>query len=48
MKKCGNQLKTLQKEEHDEYVPFVLEDYVHNPVALALINAGVSRIMISE
>ena len=32
-----------QEEDNDEYVPFVLEDYVHNPVALSRINAGVSQ-----
>lgn len=32
-----------QEEDQDEYVPFVLEDYVHNPVALARINAGVPQ-----
>lgn len=31
------------EEDDDEYVPFVLEDYVSNPVALARINAGVTQ-----
>lgn len=30
-------------DEMDEYVPFVIEDYIHSPVAVARINSGVSR-----
>ncbi len=30
-------------EDHDDYVPFELEDYVDNPVALARIRARVSQ-----
>jgi ribosome-binding protein aMBF1 (putative translation factor) len=32
-----------EEEDGDEYVPFVLEDYISNPVALARINAGVTQ-----
>ena len=32
-----------QEEEVDEYVPFALEDYISNPVALARINSGVTQ-----
>ncbi len=28
---------------YHQYVPFILEDYVNNPLALARINAGVSQ-----
>ena len=43
-----NSLKTqidkyMAQEDDDEYVPFILEDYVSNPVALARINAGVTQ-----
>ena len=46
--RCYKSLKTqidkyIAQEEDDEYVPFVLEDYVSNPVALARINAGVTQ-----
>lgn len=27
----------------DEYVPFVIEDYIKSPVAVVRINSGVSR-----
>lgn len=42
--------KYLAHENTDvkEYVPFVLEDYVTNPVALARINAGVTQKELSE
>lgn len=32
-----------EEDDDDEYVPFVLEDYLSNPVALARINAGVTQ-----
>lgn len=32
----------------DEYIPFVLKDYVSNPVALARINAGVTQKELSD
>lgn len=35
--------KKNKYENKDEYVPFVLEDYVKNPIALARINAGVTQ-----
>lgn len=47
--RCYKSLKTqidkyiAQEEDDDEYVPFILEDYVSNPVALARINAGVTQ-----
>ncbi|MFJ5446999.1 helix-turn-helix domain-containing protein [Methylobacillus methanolivorans] len=30
-------------DDDDEYVPFILEDYIDNPVALARIKAGVTQ-----
>lgn len=33
----------LEKVETDDYVPFVVEDYVDNPVALARIKAHVTQ-----
>ncbi|MAZ77770.1 MAG: transcriptional regulator [Legionellaceae bacterium] len=33
----------LKKELESEYVPFVLEDYISNPVALARIKASVTQ-----
>jgi transcriptional regulator with XRE-family HTH domain len=30
-------------DELDEYVPFVIEDYIKSPVAVARINSGISR-----
>ena len=32
-----------EEEDEDEYVPFILEDYISNPVALARINVGVTQ-----
>jgi len=32
-----------EEEDDDEYVPFVLEEFVKNPVALARIKAGVTQ-----
>lgn len=53
--KCYKSLKPQIDEylahdelDEDEYVPFVLEDYVKNPVALARINAGVTQKELSD
>lgn len=35
--------KEAPSSDDDEYVPFVLEDYIDNPVALARIKAGVTQ-----
>lgn len=36
--------KALKKKySSDDYVPFEIEDYVDNPVALARINAGITQ-----
>jgi len=35
--------KEASSDDDDEYVPFILEDYVDNPVALARIKAGVTQ-----
>jgi len=32
-----------KKYSSDDYVPFAIEDYVDNPVALARINAGITQ-----
>lgn len=46
---CYKSLKTqidqyiAQEEDDDEYVPFIVEDYVSNPVALARINVGITQ-----
>jgi ribosome-binding protein aMBF1 (putative translation factor) len=32
-----------EQSEDDEYVPFVVEDFIKNPVALARIKAGVTQ-----
>lgn len=52
---CYERLKTqideyLSKQElnKEAYVPFILENYVRNPVALARINAGVTQKELSE
>lgn len=37
-----------RKSKDDEYVPFVLEDYVHNPVALARMNAHLTQEQLAE
>ncbi len=53
--KCYKSLKPQIDEylahdeiDEDEYVPFVLEDYVKNPVALARIDAGVTQKELSD
>lgn len=33
----------MKEKSDDEFIPFVLEDYIHNPVALARIKAGLTR-----
>lgn len=35
--------KEAPSDDDDEYVPFILEDYIDNPVALARIKAGVTQ-----
>ena len=37
-----------QKTDDDEFVPFVLEDYVHNPVALARMKAHLTQKQLAE
>ena len=37
-----------RKSKDDEYVPFVLEDYVHNPVALARMKAHLTQEQMAE
>lgn len=37
------QVLKLKLNMYHQYVPFILEDYVKNPLALARINAGVSQ-----
>lgn len=40
--------KTKTKTAADEYVPFVLEDYVDNPVALARMKAHLTQKQLAE
>jgi len=35
--------KKIAEQSLDEYVPFELEDYVDNPVAMARIKAGITQ-----
>lgn len=35
--------KDAPSDDDDEYIPFVLEDYIDNPVALARIKAGITQ-----
>ena len=35
-------------EDDDEYIPFVLEDYVNNPVALARMKAHITQKELAE
>ena len=42
--KLADKIKAeLSKDEGSEYVPFVLEDYIDNPVALARMKAHVTQ-----
>jgi len=36
-------MKKLAVTDDDEYIPFVVEDYVNNPVSLARIHAAVTQ-----
>jgi len=36
-------MKKLAVTDDDEYIPFVVEDYVSNPVSLARIHAAVTQ-----
>ncbi|MEY3182501.1 MAG: hypothetical protein RLZ35_486 [Pseudomonadota bacterium] len=38
-----NQIDSYIEKEKQEYVPFVLEDYIDNPIALVRIQAGMTQ-----
>lgn len=38
----------FEENDNDEYIPFNLENYVKNPVALARINAGITQKELAE
>ena len=38
----------LKKAQEDEYVPFILEDYISNPIALARIKATITQEELAE
>jgi predicted transcriptional regulator len=47
--KISEKLKTeISALEQDDYVPFVIEDYIDNPVALARMKAHVTQAALAE
>lgn len=40
--------RLAQEQKEDKFVPFVLEDYVENPIALARIRAGLTQKQLAE
>lgn len=38
-----NQANTAKEDDDDEYIPFVLSDYIDNPIKIARIEAGLSQ-----
>lgn len=46
--RLSEKLKAELIKENDEYVPFILEDYVDNPVALVRMKANVTQEALAE
>jgi ribosome-binding protein aMBF1 (putative translation factor) len=42
------ELTGTTKSEDDEYVPFVISDYIKNPIRIARIEAGLSQAQFAE
>jgi ribosome-binding protein aMBF1 (putative translation factor) len=42
------ELTSSTKSDDDEYVPFVLSDYIQNPIRVARIEAGLSQAQLAE
>lgn len=42
------ELTGTAKSEDDEYVPFVISDYIKNPIRIARIEAGLSQAQFAE
>lgn len=46
--RCGDTKLKVSKIELRDFVPFVISDYIDNPIALARIKAGVSQEQLAD